>query len=46
VPVLGGVRLSGRAGRQTVGFLGLLKDQAFGDPRTTFAVKGTWLIRF
>ncbi len=37
VPVLGGVRLSGRAGRQTVGFLGLLQDEAFGDPRTSFA---------
>jgi hypothetical protein len=36
VPVMGGVRLSGRAGRQTVGFLGLLQDQAFGDPRTSF----------
>jgi hypothetical protein len=37
VPVMGGVRLSGRAGRQTVGFLGLLQDEAFGDPRTSFA---------
>jgi hypothetical protein len=36
VPVMGGVRLSGRAGRQTVGFLGILQDQAFGDPRTSF----------
>ncbi len=37
VPVMGGVRLSGRAGRQTVGFLSLLQDEAFGDPRTSFA---------
>jgi len=36
VPVMGGVRLSGRAGRQTVGFLSILQDQAFGDPRTNF----------
>ena len=36
VPVMGGVRLSGRAGRQTVGFLGLLQDEAFGDARTSF----------
>ena len=36
VPVLGGVRLSGRAGRQTVGFLSVLQDEAFGDPRTNF----------
>jgi Domain of unknown function (DUF5916)/Carbohydrate family 9 binding domain-like len=36
VPVMGGVRLSGRAGRQTVGFLSLLQDEAFGDPRTSF----------
>ena len=33
---MGGVRLSGRAGRQTVGFLSILQDQAFGDPRTNF----------
>jgi hypothetical protein len=38
VPVMGGVRLSGRAGRQTVGFLSLLQDEAFGDPRTSFNV--------
>jgi hypothetical protein len=36
VPVMGGVRLSGRAGRQAVGFLRLLRDEAFGDPRTVF----------
>jgi hypothetical protein len=37
VPVLGGVRLSGRAGRQTVGFLSILQDAAFGDARTAFS---------
>jgi hypothetical protein len=36
VPVMGGVRLSGRAGRQTVGFLSILQDEAFGDARTNF----------
>jgi hypothetical protein len=36
VPVLGGLRLSGRAGRQTIGFLSVLQDEAFGDPRTNF----------
>jgi hypothetical protein len=36
VPVMGGVRLSGRVGRQTVGFLGILQDAAFSDPRTSF----------
>jgi hypothetical protein len=36
VPVLGGVRLSGRAGRQTVGFMSVLNDSAFGAPRTNF----------
>lgn len=37
VPVIGGVRLSGRAGRQTVGFLNVLQNEAFGEPRTNFA---------
>jgi hypothetical protein len=37
VPVMGGVRLSGRAGRQTVGLLSILQDEAFGDARTNFA---------
>ena len=37
IPVMGGVRLSGRAGRQTVGFLSVLTDAAFEDPRTNFA---------
>ena len=36
VPVLGGVRLSGRAGRQTVGFMSVLNDSALGEPRTNF----------
>jgi hypothetical protein len=36
VPVMGGVRLSGRVGRQTVGFLGVVQDEAFGDARTSF----------
>jgi hypothetical protein len=36
VPVMGGVRLSGRAGRQTVGILSILQDAAFGDARTNF----------
>ena len=38
VPVLGGVRLSGRTGKQTIGFLSILTDQAFGEPRTNFGV--------
>jgi len=37
IPVMGGVRLSGRAGRQTVGFLSVLTDAAFEEPRTNFA---------
>jgi hypothetical protein len=37
IPVLGGVRLSGRAGRQTIGFLSVLTDAAFEEPRTNFA---------
>jgi hypothetical protein len=36
VPVMGGVRLSGRVGKQTVGLLGIVQDAAFGDPRTAF----------
>jgi hypothetical protein len=38
VPVLGGARLSGRAGKQTIGFLSILTDEAFGEPRTNFGV--------
>ncbi len=36
VPVMGGVRLSGRVGKQTVGLLGIVQDAAWGDPRTAF----------
>ncbi len=36
VPVLGGLRLSGRAGRQTVGLLDVFTDEAEGAPRTNF----------
>jgi hypothetical protein len=38
VPVLGGLRLSGRAGRQTVGVLDVLTGEATGAPRTNFGV--------
>jgi hypothetical protein len=38
VPILGGLRLSGRAGRQTVGFLDVMTDRAFGLPRENFGV--------
>ncbi|MDX1674626.1 MAG: DUF5916 domain-containing protein [Longimicrobiales bacterium] len=38
VPVLGGARLTGRLGRQTVGFMNVTTDAAFGVPRTNFAV--------
>ena len=37
IPVMGGVRLSGRAGRQTVGLLNVVTDAAWGEPRTNFA---------
>jgi hypothetical protein len=37
IPVLGGVRFSGRAGRQTVGLLSVLADGASGGPRENFA---------
>jgi hypothetical protein len=36
IPVLGGVRLSGRVGRQTIGLLSVLQDEGFGLPRTNF----------
>ena len=36
VPVLGGLRLSGRAGKQTVGLLDVLTEEAEGEPRTNF----------
>ena len=38
VPVLGGARLSGRAGDQTVGVLNVVTDEAFDVPRTNFSV--------
>ena len=38
VPVLGGARLTGRVGDQTIGLLNVTTDAAFGDPRTNFAV--------
>ena len=38
VPVIGGLRLTGRAGRQTLGLLDVVTDAAFGEPRTNFAV--------
>jgi hypothetical protein len=38
VPVLGGARLTGRAGRQTVGFLNVVTDREQDESRTNFAV--------
>lgn len=38
VPVIGGGRLTGRLGGQTVGFLDVVTDAAYGEPRTNFAV--------
>jgi hypothetical protein len=38
VPVLGGVRLSGRVGRQTVGLLDVLTGAVPAEPRTNFGV--------
>jgi Domain of unknown function (DUF5916) len=38
VPILGGARLNGRVGGQTVGFLNVVTDRAFNEPRTNFAV--------
>jgi hypothetical protein len=38
VPVLGGARLSGRAGHQTIGLLDVATDAKYGEPRTNFAV--------
>jgi hypothetical protein len=38
VPVLGGLRLSGRPGKQTVGLLDVLTDNTVGAPRTNFGV--------
>jgi hypothetical protein len=38
VPVLGGLRLSGRAGKQTLGLLDVFTDETTGAPRTNFGV--------
>ncbi|MFN8581098.1 MAG: DUF5916 domain-containing protein [Gemmatimonadaceae bacterium] len=38
VPVLGGGRLTGRVGRQTVGAMSVFTDAKFGEPRTAFNV--------
>jgi hypothetical protein len=38
VPVLGGLRLTGRAGKQTLGLLDVFTDEAAGEPRTNFGV--------
>ena len=38
VPLLGGLRLSGRAGKQTLGLLDVYTDEAFSEPRTNFGV--------
>ncbi len=37
IPVLGGVRLTGRTGKQTLGLLSVLTDDAFDEPRTAFS---------
>lgn len=37
-PVIGGARLTGRVGGQTVGFMNIVTDEAFGEPRTNFGV--------
>jgi hypothetical protein len=38
VPIMGGARLNGRVGGQTVGLLNVVTDRAFDEPRTNFAV--------
>ena len=38
IPVLGGLRLTGRVGGQTVGVLNVVTDDAFGEPRENHAV--------
>jgi hypothetical protein len=38
IPLLGGLRLSGRTGRQTIGFLDVASNAAAGDPRTNNSV--------
>jgi hypothetical protein len=41
VPLLGGARLTGRAGAQTVGLLDAVIEDKFGEPQTNFAVLRT-----
>lgn len=38
VPLLGGARLTGRAGAQTLGLLDVVVEDKYGEPRTNFAV--------
>ncbi|MFN0180002.1 MAG: DUF5916 domain-containing protein [Gemmatimonadales bacterium] len=38
VPLLGGLRLTGRAGRQSIGVLNVVTEPAFGQPRQNHAV--------
>ncbi len=38
VPVLGGLRLTGRVGNQTIGLLNVVTDSAYDQPITNFAV--------
>lgn len=38
VPVIGGARLTGRVGEQTIGLMNVTTDAAHGDPRANFAV--------
>ncbi|MEE2668611.1 MAG: DUF5916 domain-containing protein [Gemmatimonadota bacterium] len=38
IPVLGGLRLTGRTGDQTVGFVNVVMDEALGEPRQNHAV--------
>ncbi|MEK6687389.1 MAG: DUF5916 domain-containing protein, partial [Gemmatimonadota bacterium] len=38
VPILGGARLTGRSGRQTVGFLNVVTGEGSGEPRANNAV--------
>jgi hypothetical protein len=38
VPIIGGARLTGRVGGQTLGFLNVITDEAFDLPRESFSV--------
>ena len=38
IPIIGGARLTGRVGGQTVGFLNLVTDEKGDEPRTNYAV--------